>query len=652
MAIVATTDSVTQGAVDEGAHTVAVTLNGSYTGNGGAGQSYVRTGFQWYWSGNEAEGPVLGDNSFGYTNYDGNFASRTWSYIPGETLLGGYIVQSALIADTSHTFRARVLAYEPDTLDFRSGHLGDIVGFKSNAVTPVDTAGGSASSITASTATLAFTNFAVNTAESTATATIELRVYGSGAGYATVGSTGSLSGYGAQSVSHGATGLLGSTTYEYRLRITRTTNNVTSFTTAGYTFTTSAGAPTVTTGEASSVGANSATFNAELDANSISTTLFFEYGTTLSYGTAVAATPSSSSSDVSFSASVGSLTAATLYHFRAYGTYTGGTALGADATFTTAADPLAAALQEDHLTIQEYDAVYGVQKAFVFLAASPAATSSDKFLSAASPWATTECRITKDGGTVADTTNAPTRIGTSAFFTITLTATEMQAENVWVHISDASNAARDVALHVRTSQELGKSIISAVQYGSNNSAVSYTGVGTGYGLTMAGGTTATADFHGRNDSDVMRTSTATAGGASTITLDSGASVTDDYYNGAVIMITSGTGSGQARVITDYAGSTLVATVNRAWSTNPASGSKFVIVGGSEAWDLTPGVELAALPTSASSFGKLLQFIFQRHAFKRTMTATTFTTFKADSSTTLATGAVADDGTTETAAKLS
>lgn len=75
--------------------------------------------------------------------------------------------------------------------------------------------------------------------------------------------------------------------------------------------------------------------------------------------------------------------------------------------------------------------------------------------------------------------------------------------------------------------------------------------------------------------EIKHDGTAQAGGATTITLDTGASAVDDEYNSDVIEITSGTGSGQTRTITDYVGSTKVATV-AAWSTNPDATSVFEI----------------------------------------------------------------------------
>jgi len=72
----------------------------------------------------------------------------------------------------------------------------------------------------------------------------------------------------------------------------------------------------------------------------------------------------------------------------------------------------------------------------------------------------------------------------------------------------------------------------------------------------------------------LRSATAQAGGASTIALDASADPRDDYYNGAKIYIYSGTGIGQIRTISDYVGSTKVATVSAVWGTNPDSTSIF------------------------------------------------------------------------------
>ena len=76
---------------------------------------------------------------------------------------------------------------------------------------------------------------------------------------------------------------------------------------------------------------------------------------------------------------------------------------------------------------------------------------------------------------------------------------------------------------------------------------------------------------------IKRGGTAQAGASSTITLDAGASASDDFYVGDLIQTISGTGAGQSRIVTDYVGSTKVATVDSAWNTNPANGSAFVLI---------------------------------------------------------------------------
>jgi len=70
--------------------------------------------------------------------------------------------------------------------------------------------------------------------------------------------------------------------------------------------------------------------------------------------------------------------------------------------------------------------------------------------------------------------------------------------------------------------------------------------------------------------------TAQAGASSTITLTSSASVIDDRYNNFTIIITGGTGSGQSKLITDYVGSTKVATISGTWATNPDNTSVYSI----------------------------------------------------------------------------
>jgi hypothetical protein len=66
-------------------------------------------------------------------------------------------------------------------------------------------------------------------------------------------------------------------------------------------------------------------------------------------------------------------------------------------------------------------------------------------------------------------------------------------------------------------------------------------------------------------------------GASTITLDGDAAATNNYYDGAIVQILTGTGAGQSRIISSYVGATKVATLTEAWATQPNGASKYSIL---------------------------------------------------------------------------
>lgn len=74
----------------------------------------------------------------------------------------------------------------------------------------------------------------------------------------------------------------------------------------------------------------------------------------------------------------------------------------------------------------------------------------------------------------------------------------------------------------------------------------------------------------------IRTGTAQAGSSNSITLDASASATNDFYNGATIYLTGGTGAGQYAVITDYVGATKVASIVTTWRTDPDATTTFAI----------------------------------------------------------------------------
>jgi len=84
------------------------------------------------------------------------------------------------------------------------------------------------------------------------------------------------------------------------------------------------------------------------------------------------------------------------------------------------------------------------------------------------------------------------------------------------------------------------------------------------------------------------TGTLQAGAASTATLKLAASAIDDFYNNGLLVITSGTGISQSRSITDYDGTTKIATVDRPWGTIPLVGAGYMVVPAAPSSSLTVG----------------------------------------------------------------
>ena len=87
-------------------------------------------------------------------------------------------------------------------------------------------------------------------------------------------------------------------------------------------------------------------------------------------------------------------------------------------------------------------------------------------------------------------------------------------------------------------------------------------------------------FIQRHETDItgdtaLTSGTAQAGGATSVTLAGTANANNDYYNNYYIKITGGTGSGEIQQITDYNGTTKVATTG-AWGTQPDDTSAYSI----------------------------------------------------------------------------
>jgi hypothetical protein len=166
--------------------------------------------------------------------------------------------------------------------------------------------------------------------------------------------------------------------------------------------------------------------------------------------------------------------------------------------------------------------IYGVP----FGVAFPILDADGDLVTAAS---TPDSEVSKNGDTFADCTNEATEIATgSGMYYLLLTGTEMTADVVSVIVKNGTAGAKTTSMVLYP-----RKLVS------------------------------------------LRAGTSQAGAAGTITLDSGASAIDDYYNGCVIVGVLD-GATEARVITDYVGSTKVASVTPNWNTTPDSDDTFTI----------------------------------------------------------------------------
>ena len=115
------------------------------------------------------------------------------------------------------------------------------------------------------------------------------------------------------------------------------------------------------------------------------------------------------------------------------------------------------------------------------------------------------------------------------------------------------------------------------------------------------------------------TGTAQAGSTTTtIKLAATASATDDIYNSMTVYISSGTGSGQIKVITDYVGSTKIATV-ATWTTTPDATSVYEVM---PAVTISHGAELPApLPLATARVSSVIGGVIKKISMTETGAST-------------------------------
>ena len=187
-----------------------------------------------------------------------------------------------------------------------------------------------ATAVTGTTATL---NGTVNANGSLSTVTFE---YGLTTAYGTIvtGVPPTASGNSVTAEYAALTGLLPGNTYHFR--IDGVNSNGTSYGN-DISFSTPALSPTLITYPATGINTTIATLNGLVTANGSSTTVWFDYGPDLSYGTTVAATPPTVTGNIGtpVSTSLTGLVNGATYHYRVRGTNAIGSTNGNDVTFVT-----------------------------------------------------------------------------------------------------------------------------------------------------------------------------------------------------------------------------------------------------------------------------------------------------------------------------
>jgi hypothetical protein len=258
---------------------------------------------------------------YGLTTAYGTSLAATPASVSGSTTTPISLGITGLTPTTLYHYRARVvttgglIAYGPD-MTFTT------------TVAPPTMVTTAATGIATTGATL---NGTANANGSTATVTFQ---YGLTVAYGSTvnGVPYTVTGISAAAVNAPVSGLSPNTLYHYR--IVGVNSGGTSYGN-DMTFTTLAIPPAVVTNAASGIGVSTATLNGTVTANNANTTVSFEWGLTVAYGSNVAATPGTVTGNTAtpVQATIGGLVAGNTYHFRCVAVNSGGTTYGTDQSF-------------------------------------------------------------------------------------------------------------------------------------------------------------------------------------------------------------------------------------------------------------------------------------------------------------------------------
>lgn len=588
------TGTAISGAINPAAHTLIVTLFGSWGPPAPNGSVFVRLSFEWGIGALTDSGAVAFDGCVGelHDTFEGN---GTFSYSPG-TIVSGFITQPALLCDRTYLFRANRDDFGGAPCDAHRGRQnGGVVGFKTNALDPF-TFTPLSDSVSQNSANITCRYFA-NTDESFATVKMQYKRSVDPTWLDAPGGSDVTGGYTELIIGRSLSGLLGGTQYDFKLVATRNTNNVTSFESAVAQFTTTASDPIVVTNPASPVGTTTATLQGSINPNNQTVFGFFQWGLTIGYGnTTPEQGPGGGAVPIPFSEALTGLSPTVTYHFRAVARVGAAFFFGGDNVFTTGVPP---GTQDRPMpnTIQ-YSAKPAVAATFQFLVETPVSTGSDRFLSTPVPWVAGDVKVYQDSGGGADVGTLPVRVGTSQVYAVSLTAAELTAQNrVMVVLRDQDGPAwRDCVLIISLRLSSGQFDIDSTGFGGNVSALSAVGAGTGYGLFARGGAAGIrADAVGASGQGIEAQGIGTGNGINAL---------------------------------------------------PGASGRHV-----NFWDTLEGAEPTAAPANNVSYGRILQYLKRRETNRVTQTSSVQTWYRDDSVTPLATRPVSDDLVTQVQGKL-
>jgi hypothetical protein len=401
------------------------------------------------------------------------------------------------------------------------------------------------------------------------------------------------------------TGLVADTSYDFRYWLDRSTtvNGTTNYYSASSSTSTLPDEPTVTTNAATDITAGTsgvpndgtAALHALVDLNNQYPSGDCEYRfvwdttpTGGTYGNSTSWTTVGFNDETDESAeaeAIGSLTESTEYGFRAEIRWNSGTetANGSELTFNVPADPGAEAIAESQCNRLETTAKYGVATTVKFHLKNIAANGTDRYVTSASPFGSTNVYLFKDGSYDSNLTSSVlSQVSASKqLYSISLTAANLSCNYADIIVTDDATAHADLHIKIFTEINLGNVDIDSGQ-NTNTTAAKLTGIGTGHGLEAIGGATG-EDIQGIFGNHVTEFGTIASSASSTkVTLGAEApgvttppDTSEDYYNGEVILFYSGAGAGQARVVADYYGQILTdAQDETSYDNSPATEGTF------------------------------------------------------------------------------